>query len=250
MNVGFGKCAMLLVLAVLFATLCFPGASGADLVLPGYDLLETSPGTTFGGVAFHGVPLGTFDFGGTIGVKNVGNTDTIDRRLAPAVPTTSIPVQMLALQLESTVPTNFGLGVDFYFMTLQSERGGPVTTGMMTVFGSSFDSFFDVFFDIRKGSLNGPIAVSDNLRATSQGVPWAHDPVPGELLIDGVNHLLNGLDTSNDFQPIGTFSETMPTGAQHVVHTTLVSNTVPEPTTLILLGAGLAGVTAWRQRRR
>ena len=75
MNVGFGKCAMLLVLAVLFATLCFPGASGADLVLPGYDLLETSPGTTFGGVAFHGVPLGTFDFGGTIGVKNVGNTD-------------------------------------------------------------------------------------------------------------------------------------------------------------------------------
>src|SRR5438128_12663454 len=151
MNVGFGKCAMLLALAALFATLCFPAASAADLVLAGYDLLETAPGTTFGGVAFQGVPLGTFNFGGTIGVKNVGNTDTIDRRLAPAVsPSTSIPVEMLKLQLESTAPTNFGLGVDFYFMTLQSDRGGPVTVGTMTVgFGAnSFDSLFDVFFDI------------------------------------------------------------------------------------------------------
>lgn len=33
------------------------------IVLPGFDLFHTEPGTSFGGVPFTGVPLGTFDFG-------------------------------------------------------------------------------------------------------------------------------------------------------------------------------------------
>ena len=54
----------------------------ADVVVqPGWDLFETVPGTSFSGVPFVGVPLGTFDFdndfGRGLGVKSVGLTDTI-----------------------------------------------------------------------------------------------------------------------------------------------------------------------------
>jgi hypothetical protein len=55
----------------IFGDAVLPSAR-ADVVLPGYDLFETTGDTTFGGVAFQGVPLGTFNFGGTIGVQNTG----------------------------------------------------------------------------------------------------------------------------------------------------------------------------------
>ena len=40
------------------------GSLVAQDVLPGYDLLTTQPGTSYMGVAFEGVPLGTYNFGG------------------------------------------------------------------------------------------------------------------------------------------------------------------------------------------
>src|SRR5262245_52211787 len=85
-------------------------ANAGTVVNPGYDLFESLTGTTFGGVAFQGVPIGAFNFGGAIGVKDVGVTDTIIQRLAPATGA-AIPTQMIDLQLVSTTPTNFGLGV-------------------------------------------------------------------------------------------------------------------------------------------
>ncbi len=239
------KRAMLLGVIAVVLALSFPGASRAsNLVLSGYDLFETLQGTTFGGVSFTGVPLGTFDFGGTIGVQNVGNTDTIVHRLQDAsAPSTAILTEMVALQLESVVPTDFGLGLDFYFITLQSARGGPATVGVTTInFGpegtphGTFDSFFDVFFDVRKGALSGPIALADSLTLISTGTPWSHDPAPGEVMIDGVNHELNGSDLSNDFHPIGAIRETFPTGAMIVVQTTTAA--VPEPGSFALFGAG------------
>jgi|SRR5262245_17362279 len=62
-------------------------ANAGPVVNTGFELYETLSGTTFGGVAFQGVPIGTFNFGGTIGVKVVGETDTIVQRLAPATRT-------------------------------------------------------------------------------------------------------------------------------------------------------------------
>lgn len=103
----------------------------------------------------------------------------------------------------------------------------------------TFDSFFDVFFDVRKGGLSGPIALSDTLRLTSQGVPWNHFPPTDALEITDVNSLLNGTDSDADFWPIGPFQEVHPTGAVHAV----TSTTVPEPGSLSLLAIGvLAGV--------
>lgn len=104
--------------------------AAADMVDAVWDLLTTVPPTTFGGAAFQGVPLGTFDFGGSIGVQPVGLTDTIVKRNAAAdVPTPpgtdTVPIELVALHLQSVAPVDFGLGLDTYFVTLQAERGGP-----------------------------------------------------------------------------------------------------------------------------
>jgi hypothetical protein len=219
-------------------------ANAGPVVNVGYDLFESLTGTTFGGVAFQGVPIGTFNFGGTIGVKTVGATDTIIQRLAPATGA-AIPTEMIDLQLVSTAPTNFGLGVGFYYITLQSARGGPASTGSMAIgFGpeapagsphGTFDSFFDVFFDVRLGSLGGPIALSDTLRLTSQGVPWNHFPPANSVEINGVNVFLNGTNRNADFFPIGPFQEVHPTGAVHRV----TEATTPEPGSFSLLAMGV-----------
>src|ERR1700687_6457353 len=86
------------------------GFGASIFVIGGSDYLVTLPGTTFGGVPFLGVPAGP------------GDADTIVRRNSD-VDITSGPgtttVQMVALQLMSMVPVDFGLGTGFYFITLQ-----------------------------------------------------------------------------------------------------------------------------------
>ena len=244
----------------------------ADLVMPGYDLFQSlTPGTNFAGVDFRGVPLGSFDFGGTIGLQAVGATDTIVQRLdsASAAPggSSAIPIQLVALQLMSVMPVDFGLGLDSYFITLQSVRGGPDSTGRMTInfadptpgpppppqpVAGTFSSFFDVFFDIRKGALDGPIALSDHLVLTNDGALWSHYPADGSLLIPGVNDLLNGDDHSNDFFPIQAVVETHPTGAMHtVIPTGTGGPVVPEPSSFIMGAFGIMSgfALAWRRRR-
>ena len=135
-------------------------------VLPGYDLFESLPATEFMGQPFQGVPIGNYNFGGIIGVKNTDLTDTIVQRLSTAsvasTPNTAAPIslQLLDLQLESTTPTTLGgLGpLGFYFITTQSQDGdGPASTGSMSITfaspaGGTFASSLDVFFDIHFGA--------------------------------------------------------------------------------------------------
>jgi len=245
---------MLGLLAIIF-TLAFPSASKADpLVLAGFDLFSTRPGTQvnldpvaqgLGNQPFRGVPLGTFNFG--MGPVAVFNTDTIVQRLGNATPgNPTVPIEMVALQLMSVNQVNTGAGAAFLFVTLQSARGGPASIGTLTItFGpegiphGTFDSTLNVFFDIRVGSLDGPIVFSNEtaLVLMANDVPWSHFPPNGALLIPGVNFLLNGQDQLNDFFP-DSFEETKPDGTRHEVE----SATVPEPTTISLLAIGIAGV--------
>ena len=228
-----------------------PSASAA-LILPGYDLFTTDPsGTNFGGVNFQGVPEGNYDFGGTIGIKNVGATDTIVQRLSSVTTPGATTIQLSDLRLVSQTPANFGLGVGTYYVTLQSLRNdsryhnmsdpanGPASTGTLSINPTTFDtSAYTVNFDFRFGAINGPVASSFSQSLNSTGNPWSTTPVPGEVLVDGVNHNLNGTDTSNDFYASGTVHN----GPHAVVEA------VPEPS---MAAFGLALLcTAGIHRRR
>jgi hypothetical protein len=227
----------------------------------GYDLFQTIPsGTSFPGLGnLKGVPYGTFDFGS--GAVFTGTTDTIVHRLddaiatAPPFPVTAptIRLLMVGLQLETVIPVNFaGNGLDNYFVTLQSARpqGGTASTGTMDITfasaaGGTFNSSLDVFFDIHKGSLSGAIVASSDTVLTTTGSPWGRIPPPGAMLIPGVNFLLNGTDTSQDFWPAGGLH----TGP-HEVGPALRQPPVPEPGTWILYLTAGAIVPAYARFHR
>jgi hypothetical protein len=250
-------------LSLIVVLLLAPSDGRAGLIVaPGWDLFASGPGTTFNGQPFTGVPLGSFDFG-VAGVHTVGNADTIVQRMSSAsvpgpVPPSDaaapIAIEMVALQLVSVNPIDLGVGLGFYYITLQSARGGPATEGEMTITfdsedGGTFDSFFDVFFDIRFGDLNGPIVFSDNLLLTSANVAWGRIPPISVVEIDGVNRFLNGVNRDDDFWPV-PFIEQHAGGATHEVFPANVAAAVPEPSGFALvlcLGASVLFGSAIRR---
>ena len=233
-----------------------PRAAHAAIMLPGFDLMDPLPGTLVflpgpGLVPFVGVPLGTFDFGG--GPVATGTADTIFHRPIAGAPSSSIPVELLAMQMVSAVPIDLGFGSALHYLTLQA---GPPSGGTMT-----FDDFslgnhgppppphgfvtYDVdwFFDVHMGALGGPVVFSSTKTLATGPLPWSHF-LPGAFHIPGVNFELCGPgDGSCDFFVLGTFAFTAPDG------TSIVTKTAPEPTAGVLVLAGLAAVYA-RMRRR
>lgn len=235
---------------LLGVALAWPSTSRADLTVhSGWDLLATGSGTTVNWVPFQGVPLGTFDFGGSIGLQNVGNTDTIIYRptdtTGSAGGTVAFTAYLAALQLRSVSQVSFGGGpLGYYYLTLQSVRGGPASTdtGLMTFnadpnVGGTFTDTLDVFFDVRFGSLTGPIVLSDACMLNNAGAAWTHDGSSAPV-IDGVNHLLNGTDTSQDFWP-GYIAHSDSLGNIHII---------PEPSGLVLFGLGVLALATKLRR--
>jgi len=218
----------------------FSASKAASVVMPGFDLFTTDhTGTIFAGQNFQGVALGTFDFGGITGIQPVGGTDTIVQRTSAAVGpgTDTIDIELVALQLRSVVKFDFGLGVDFYFVTLQT--GTPSLGTMDITFApegdphGTFVSELDVRFDVRKGSLTNPIIFSDNFNLTSAPSPWSHQALPTAPQIPLVNLNLNGVNNQNDFWGVP-------------IHTG--PHRLPEPSRAILSLLGL-GVVLVRRRR-
>ena len=228
-------------------------SQAAFTVHSGYDLFQTAPGTTFLGVPFVGVPLNDYDFGS--GLTDVGNTDVIVHRLdtvtvSGAGETGTTSLVMEALQLRSATQVDLGAGLGFYYVTLQSARGGPATTGSMAITftdmsGGTFDSTFDVFFDLRFGGIDGMIVASSKKTLTSTGSAWDRIPPPGVILIDGVNYRLNGADTSEDFWP-SPIIHVAPDGTKHVV---TVATPEPASLTLALSAAGSLGLLRLLRRK-
>ena len=234
-------------------------AYGGDVVNAGWDLFATDPSSTFMGMNFQGVPIGSYDFGGAIGVQGTGTTDTIMQRLSKTdLGITSTDVVMNALQLETTAPVNFGgNGLDDYYLTLQSTHAGPASTGSMTVFGptgptidtESFD--MTVYFDIRKGSLSGPIVMSSNFGLLGPSDGWSHTAPLDTVLINGANYQTSGGSTNQgDFWPNTPLAETANSDIGPFF--VLQNPHVPEPSSLMLAGTAaliVCGVS-WRGRKR
>jgi len=207
------------------------------------------------GVPLKGVPLGTYNFGGSIGVQSTDSTDTIVQRLGVATsPSTTIPIQLDALQLETEGKTTFGgLGpLDYYFITLgRTPSLGTMTIDFSTPTSGTFTSFFDVFFDIHIDSLTGPVVDSGSLSLDNSGSSWSTTAPPGAELIGSVDYFLDGNDTNNDFWPgVAGVTELHPGGGgEHEV----VPTGVPEggsTISLLLLGAGLCGLgRRWTKSR-
>jgi hypothetical protein len=247
----------------IFMSLCMllaaPSVSQAipdHNVAPGYDLFVTDDSSTdLLGIPLEGVPIGLFDFGGTTGVKNTDDVDTIIQRTDDASVagdglTDTIDIELVALQLVSTVqfdldgagPAPFG----YYYITLQS---GQSSTGTMDIAfdnkdGGTFDSDFTVYYDLRFGGLDGTIFDSNSFAMTSSDNSWSRiAPDIGAVVIDNVNYDLKGDGTTDwDFWPGSdpldpggipdAVSHDDATGVgHHVVRT-------PEPATIALLGLG------------
>jgi hypothetical protein len=210
-----------IVVASLFVVPAAKSLAANPTVNTGYDLLQTDPtATTFPGLGnMMGVPFVTYDFGGSVGAALTGYTDTIVQRVVnstpPAVPGTAptIADQIDALQLETVAPVDFeGLGLNNYFLTLQSDHGGPFSTGSMTIFfadvnGGTFDSSLDIFYDIRQGALDGPIVASSSAIITGSNTPWSRTAPTGADLIDSINNNLDGSNDAQDFWPANPITE-------------------------------------------
>lgn len=221
-----------------------PGSAVVMNVLAGSDYMVTQPGTEFAGVPFEGVPFGP------------GGSDTIIQRLDNVDVTSGpgiTPTVLSGLELQTTAPVNFGLGTGIYYVTLQSVRGGPASTGTLDITQTSpddntsanpegtFDASFDVFFDLRFGSLTGPIALSSDLMLSSTGNLWDADPSPTDIVVTGPRGDLAANEHTGkirnvdiydmDFFPVGVITETDGEDTHKVVS--------PEPGTLLLVGAGL-----------
>jgi hypothetical protein len=246
-------------LAVAALLVCAFSVRGSNIILPGWNLLETDSGTTsLFGHSFEGVPLGTFDFGSTVGVESVGAADTIihrtDSATAPAGGSSTVPTLVEGFQLRSVDPVSLlGGPLGIYYVTLQSARGGPESTGTMTInFGpegdphGTFSSSFDLFVDVRLGALNGPILDSREIAIPDSGAnPWRHEPT-GAVQIPGVNLNLDSNDSGSDFWIEGSVFKVLPNG---VIGAHNATTGVPDAgSTLPLLGLALSGLALRKLR--
>ena len=198
----------LFVVSLFVLSILFAGASHAsNIVQPGFDLFTTRQGTEFdfggfaglGLVELEGRPLGSFDFGS--GPQLLPKTDTIVRRLQQATAgSPTVDIEIVALQLQSVSPIDIGNGPEHILIDLDTPISGQMTINGLGTEGSphgTFDSSLDFTFAV-SGTISGFLG-SIPTSLSSSGTNWHHPPAPGEPVIDGVNHRLNGANELADF---------------------------------------------------
>jgi hypothetical protein len=214
-RIGAARVAGLGSLAVLLTAYASVALASSQLA-PGYDLFFTRSGTEYnfmgtgglGLVEFEGNPLGSFDFGGSIGVESTGDVDTIVRRLATANgPSETIPIELVALSLRSIDLIDIGNGPETIFVVLNADQGDSEMTIDFQAEGDphgTFDSSLHFTFDV-SGSVSGFIVTVEKT-FVSNNEPWGHQAIGG-IQIAGVNIFTNGSDTTEDFHPKGLVVE-------------------------------------------
>jgi hypothetical protein len=237
----------------LVGTFLVSHAALASSILLGSDYLTTVADTFFdfpgiGPVPLEGRPIGP------------GNTDTIVQRQADAIlpalgSSDMIPIEMVALSLQSTRPVNID---GSFFDVFVHLTPGTNSTGEMTInheFADNgtpapegtFTSFFDIFFTVELTPTGGGAPVSQNFvsRLVSDPAFWSHEPdagPPAPVIITG----LPGDQTANLHSPVpASFDDFFIVGVVEERHQAFPGlhrarqATVPEPSTLLLMGFGL-----------
>jgi hypothetical protein len=230
---------LLCVLAIASGTVT--RAAEFEGVQAGTDWLVTLPGTfvTFMGspISMRGNPL------------FAGGPDTIVRRLSdlnvPDVANSNATTAtiMTLLALKSVAPVN--VGGSFFDIYVDLDPG-HVTNGSLTLAQNvtgegipegTFTSFFDVFFDLSLtpvGQPKAPCTVGVNC-------------IPGEVNpLTGSGSWTD--DTTNGVFLVGQVNYAAPTEAHNAMQ--IPNTTTPEPASLLLVGAGLAGLLALAKLRR
>jgi hypothetical protein len=257
--------------AIVSGAMLAAGVARADnFVVAGSDYFQTQPGTQF---AF-GPPIGLVSFiSDPIGP---GATDTIIERLGneDLNNPTAVPLEVMALSLESAAPVNVGGMLFNVFVTLDPANLAN-DTGTITIDGSpsggTFSSLFNVYFQasfVQQGNPSNTFVVDGHTVLSQDGDPWQPTPVADEELVTGpVGDLAANDDTNlaaNQFDFFSTdptdssfllmsgcgANPSMPGCAKHLVREAprqVVVTTAPEPASLALWISGLAGL--WLARR-
>lgn len=305
MHIGFRSGAS--ALAVVMA-LAAPAAQASFVVAPGYDLLATWPGTFFntppslGGVAipFTGAPdlirnnqcdPGEWDFGNGEGCQDIGSTSAIIQRLDAAdsggAPGTAprIDIEFVALGLRSenrlTIPS-LNVFDEFLEIVLAGDDGSWADITFKNHDGGTFDTELNFRIDVSTsggtqllqnygcGNPSGFCTLEQELSFWGRErppQPVGVEPIPQ---IVGVNYLLNGQNTEEDFwSSTGPYADHLPpvsggcSGSSDpndwpTVHdgdhrhcTRSAPPPIPVPAGLPLLATGAAvfGLVAARRRR-
>lgn len=216
--------------------------ASADPILPGFDLLTTLPGT------FHNIPtVGVVFFMGGQPLIPGTNTDTIVERLQginpfPVGGTGTIPIILRGLSLQSVAPVNIG-GTLFnvFAMAAPNQDVGSMTIVHSTPDGGTFTATLPVNASLTFTQVGGGISFSttfSTILTTTPPCQWSHTPPPG--------YPISPQFPSGGFFVIGPcFEVSLPT--QNEVHVVGPART-PEPTTLLLLASGLAGLAGFGRK--
>jgi len=262
----------LLVVLVLLASLATAAAQncssqGPYCVAQGTDYFQTIPGNGQSGTFFN---FGGYDGIGLVDFMGVpigpGNTDTEVERLGNAqINGGPVEIQLETLSLESTAPVDIGGYLYNMFIGLNpADQSTGTITIMGTTYGGTFTSTLNVYFEASFVPTNGGPPVNpftNEVTLTNPGATWSSQISSADLLVPGAlgNQAANchtgtgpygclnpnGQDQGYvDFFP-GEFSECTGSGGCHEVEPA----SVPEPSTLLLLGPAVVGIF-WKLRSR
>ena len=260
MNLNFLKSAAL-VAACIAALPPLTAQAESATVAAGWSLFETQPTSfqSFAGnnVYFTGIPLNTFDlatgtdgdFGRGLGVQDVGATDVVIKRLSDATVTSTPGSATIPVEIEAGqwfVPDLLPFLTPTPYATLHAPTQGSMTINLNDANSGTFSiSLPNLLIDFRETSVDSPVVGQNKISIEPANVPWQRDPTTGALMIPGANYMLNGIDSSSDFFPVGPVSTSYIDFFQ-----TMITTPVPEPSSIVLACLAAAGFAVPVLRRR